>query len=544
MRKKLLSLKKSTMSISSSPVAVTRPSSTYHALFAHVTLLVIVSGVAALCGVNPALGHNHSSSVLLQSVVSSIFCISAGVLYGIYMILSRLLSLVLSYAEKRSIVTSHYYSDLSYDDQRLLDSDNEEDEDDYDEDDYGHNNNNNFDDNHEHQYIFIHGKRRQVVHHFNRKKMLSRNVVISSMYLGGSGAYLAIPPLCMWDPTVSSSFICCLLILSVIDGGKLISEFKPNIDTGQTITNLKITKYLIHVAVLATICTVIWLDSNNFGEFFYHNNNNGTIIVDHNNHNKHNSNAGGGISIFLRWPLVILAASSPLLMRAGGGGVGPFMHSIPPSQTLETGLPVSILLSILVICWYSPLENPLLTKLTNMATVLPMFILCPLLISGALVFVLRGFKNRSCLYSSLLLTTILVVRQQITRKLKDRLDWVALSLCIFSLTLTLFFLLYKQNVQALALVSKKRKFGDFNVDDEESPTPTPTTNKKMATTDGLNNNNNNNNEATQAQAKAQATQATQAKAKAQAKAQAADEEDEFDYEFGEEAQDSNRESQA
>jgi len=460
------------------------------------------------------------------------------------MILSRLLSLVLSYAEKRSIVTSHYYSDLSYDDQRLLDSDNEEDEDDYDEDDYGHNNNNNFDDNHEHQYIFIHGKRRQVVHHFNRKKMLSRNVVISSMYLGGSGAYLAIPPLCMWDPTVSSSFICCLLILSVIDGGKLISEFKPNIDTGQTITNLKITKYLIHVAVLATICTVIWLDSNNFGEFFYHNNNNGTIIVDHNNHNKHNSNAGGGISIFLRWPLVILAASSPLLMRAGGGGVGPFMHSIPPSQTLETGLPVSILLSILVICWYSPLENPLLTKLTNMATVLPMFILCPLLISGALVFVLRGFKNRSCLYSSLLLTTILVVRQQITRKLKDRLDWVALSLCIFSLTLTLFFLLYKQNVQALALVSKKRKFGDFNVDDEESPTPTPTTNKKMATTDGLNNNNNNNNEATQAQAKAQATQATQAKAKAQAKAQAADEEDEFDYEFGEEAQDSNRESQA
>ena len=534
------------MSISSSPVAVTRPSSTYHALFAHVTLLVIVSGVAALCGVNPALGHNHSSSVLLQSVVSSIFCISAGVLYGIYMILSRLLSLVLSYAEKRSIVTSHYYSDLSYDDQRLLDSDNEEDEDDYDEDDYGYNTNNN-EDNHEHQYIFIHGKRRQVVHHFNRKKMLSRNVVISSMYLGGSGAYLAIPPLCMWDPTVSSSFIFCLLILSVIDGGKLISEFKPNIDTGQTITNLKITKYLIHVAVLATICTVIWLDSNNFGEFFYHNNNNGTIIVDHNNHNKHNSNAGGGgISIFLRWPLVILAASSPLLLRAGGGGVGPFMHSIPPSQTLETGLPVSILLSILVICWYSPLENPLLTKLTNMATVLPMFILCPLLISGALVFVLRGFKNRSCLYSSLLLTTILVVRQQITRKLKDRLDWVALSLCIFSLTLTLFFLLYKQNVQALALVSKKRKFGDFNVDDEESPTPTPTTNKKMATTDGLNNNNNNNNEATQAQAKAQATQAqaTQAKAKAQAKAQAADEEDEFDYEFGEEAQDSNRESQA
>ena len=176
----LLSLKKST-------TKKTPQASCGHAIFGHAAFLVIVSGIAVLCGVNHALSHHN---VLLQSVVSSIFCISAGLLYGIFMIISRLLSLILSYAEKRSIITSHYYSDLSYDsnnnnkdgdnERRLLDSSDDEEEE-------------------EQQYIFIHGKRRQVVHHYNSKKMLSRSVVISSMYLGGSGAYLAIPPLCMWD---------------------------------------------------------------------------------------------------------------------------------------------------------------------------------------------------------------------------------------------------------------------------------------------------------------------------------------------------------
>ena len=468
----LLSLKKST-------TKKTPQASCGHAIFGHAAFLVIVSGIAALCGVNHALSHHN---VLLQSVVSSIFCISAGLLYGIFMIISRLLSLILSYAEKRSIVTSHYYSDLSYDcnknkdgndnERRLLDSSDDDDE-----------------EEEEQQYIFIHGKRRQVVHHYNSKKMLSRSVVISSMYLGGSGAYLAIPPLCMWDPTVSASFIFCIVILSMVDGGKIISEFKSNIDTGQTITNLRITRLMIHVAIMVTICLVILLDSNEEITRYY------SIIVStttttthHGNHSGgssseiiHSENHDGGIGIFIRWPLIILAASSPILLRAGGGGVGPFTHSLPPSQTMETGLPVSILLSILVICWYSPLESPLLKQLTDVGTLAPMFILCPLLISGALVFVLRGFKNRSCSYTSIILTCILVVRQQITRKLKDKLDWVTLSLCIFSVTLTIFFIVYKKNVSETAevvVVSKKKPSPFYYDDDDDDMEKAATKNSK------------------------------------------------------------------
>jgi hypothetical protein len=472
----LLSLKKST-------TKKTPQASCGHAIFGHAAFLVIVSGIAALCGVNHALSHHN---VLLQSVVSSIFCISAGLLYGIFMIISRLLSLILSYAEKRSIVTSHYYSDLSYDGNKNKDGDNERrlldssDDDDEEEE--------------EQQYIFIHGKRRQVVHHYNSKKMLSRSVVISSMYLGGSGAYLAIPPLCMWDPTVSASFIFCIVILSMVDGGKIISEFKSNIDTGQTITNLRITRLMIHVAIMVTICLVILLDSNEDITRYY--SIIATAATHHGNHSGgssssseiiHSENHDGGIGIFIRWPLIILAASSPILLRAGGGGVGPFTHSLPPSQTMETGLPVSILLSILVICWYSPLESPLLKQLTNVGTLVPMFILCPLLISGALVFVLRGFKNRSCSYTSIILTCILVVRQQITRKLKDKLDWVALSLCIFSVTLTIFFILYKKNVTetAAVVVSKKPFYHDDDDDDDDM--------EKATTKNSKSHNNNNNN---------------------------------------------------
>jgi hypothetical protein len=254
---------------------------------------------------------------------------------------------------------------------------------------------------------------------------------------------------------------------------------------------------MIHVAIMVTICLVILLDSNEEITRYY------SIIVStttttaaaattthHSNHSGsgsssseiiHSENHDGGIGIFIRWPLIILAASSPILLRAGGGGVGPFTHSLPPSQTMETGLPVSILLSILVICWYSPLESPLLKQLTDVGTLAPMFILCPLLISGALVFVLRGFKNRSCSYTSIILTCILVVRQQITRKLKDKLDWVTLSLCIFSVTLTIFFIVYKKNVSETAevvVVVSKKKPSPFYYDDDDDDMEKATKNSK------------------------------------------------------------------
>ena len=100
---------------------------------------------------------------------------------------------------------------------------------------------------------FIRNKKRHIV----QSQRLPRNVVISSMYLGGSGAFLAIPALCMWDFTISAFFIGSMTILSIIDFGKIVSEFRPNIDTGSAVTNLKAIRYALHMAIMATISSVV-----------------------------------------------------------------------------------------------------------------------------------------------------------------------------------------------------------------------------------------------------------------------------------------------
>jgi hypothetical protein len=194
----------------------------------------------------------------------------------------------------------------------------------------------------------------------------------------------------MWDFTISAFFIGSMTILSIIDFGKIVSEFRPNIDTGSAVTNLKAIRYALHMAIMATISSVVFMDSIISEQ---------SVVFTNQGHVGNNSEHWGseiGVGLFLRWPLVLLAASSPVLLRAGGGGVGPFMHSLPPSQTLETGLPVSILLAILVICWYSPLESTLLLpsfeqfKYVHLATFIPMMVLGPSLISATLAFILRG----------------------------------------------------------------------------------------------------------------------------------------------------------
>lgn len=54
------------------------------------------------------------------------------------------------------------------------------------------------------------------------------------------------------------------------------------------------------------------------------------------------------------WPFLIFSAVSPVLLRAGGGSVyvGGLYHSMTPVQTLETGIPITILLAGLVLSWY------------------------------------------------------------------------------------------------------------------------------------------------------------------------------------------------
>ena len=110
-------------------------------------MAVAFSGCVVLCAINPQLTGN----ITLQSLTSAAFAVFAAVLYLLYMIISRILGLVLQHIDSRQhrVVATN---------EPLLTSDDEE----------------------------------------EAEAELPREAVISSMYLGGSGAFLAIPPLCMW----------------------------------------------------------------------------------------------------------------------------------------------------------------------------------------------------------------------------------------------------------------------------------------------------------------------------------------------------------
>jgi hypothetical protein len=145
-----------------------------------------------------------------------------------------------------------------------------------------------------------------------------------------------------------------------------------------------------------------------------------------------------------------LSASSPIFLRAGGGGIGRFFYSLPPSQTLETGLPVSTILAILIICWHSPTEHILreFQHLINPKTAIPMFVLCPLFIAASLAFLLHCFKRRSAGIISVILLTVLCVRQQIATLShpKNTLDCVTISFVAHTIGGLLMYLLYKRHV--------------------------------------------------------------------------------------------------
>jgi hypothetical protein len=128
-----------------------------------------------------------------------------------------------------------------------------------------------------------------------------REVVVSNMYLGGVGAFLSIAPLCMWDLPCTLAFCAALLCIA------MCSE-RTHWLTG---------------SIASTLLCVAWIEST-----------------------KKPQTPDGPAP----WPHIIVAAASPFLIRSSAGTL--LHHRLPPSQTLETSLPVAVVLAILVLCWY------------------------------------------------------------------------------------------------------------------------------------------------------------------------------------------------
>ena len=370
-------------------------------------MTIAIAGGTVLCGINPQLIDN----ITLQSLTSAAFAVFCATLYILYMLISKMVALVLHYIETKMPQHRHTLAASRADD------DDGDDDDDIPMllvTDESHNN----DDDH--------NKKAD-----NNEGGLTREAVIASMYLGGSGSFLAIPPLCMWDISISTSFVLSLLAIAFLDAGKVATEFRANVDTAAAVSNLKRLRLCHQGAILGMLLCILWNDAQDRSFLFLLPSNNTPGIV---------YEEGGQ-----QWPLVLLAASSPFLLRGGGAGV-----RTSPAQTLETGLPVCALLAILVLCWYGPLEQVMLTHYFSspLKTVLPMLILAPPCLATALAFILHSLRCRHAAVPSTLLTIALFVRQQIlpVHRMRHRADWFALSSLLNVVGVSVAFWLYRRKV--------------------------------------------------------------------------------------------------
>ena len=443
-------------------------------------LAFLISGVviSVLCELNR---YPWNQNMILQNITAACFCLYSAALYVVYMVVTAFLKLVLRYAgsvtyfnpssdysypEHELLNGSISWEDLEEDSVNLTEPKNEEEECQKKTNSWFPNISslkrkkrlsvlwNNFVQQHIHAKPHV------------RRYSLPRSIIISSMYLGGSGAFLSILPLCMWDFTMSASFICSLLFISCIDAKPIPKDFKPDVDVASTTRNLKWLRFGYHMSAFISLLIILWIDTreeiiyyiipmittSSFPQFLEKQvsvNNQTSQPETYLQMSENKVLLEGRTGLSNKWPLIMLSASSPILLRAGCGGVGNFFFSLPPSQTLETGLPVSTILAILVVCWHNPSESIVqdFLGIIDYKTAIPLFIICPMCICAALAFILYGFKTRASGIIAILLLIILCIRQQIlpAHHMQSTLDWTSLSSVLNTLACLVWYTLYKRS---------------------------------------------------------------------------------------------------
>jgi hypothetical protein len=372
---------------------------------------------ASLTSLNRDLIREHTPH---QTIFTSFFCIEAAIIYLVYMIISRMLSFFLSYIEtNNNTINASYMASYHYD---TLEEDEE-------------------------------------TWNFNLKKSYPpsvkrpcfnnghREALISSMYLGGAGAFLALPALCFWDFSITASFLLSLSLIALLNDHTKHKEFTPNQDKCKVLVNIQLFRWLLYGLVLSIIFGIAFQDSYYYYYYYYYSVHYPSSSVQHNNHT---TNALMIISE-RPWPMMLLSFISPLLIRMGLINPRTLAHNIimSPSQSLEAGLPVSTILAILMLCWYSPLDTIFARTSLNMQTILPMIILCPSCLAAILAFIVRGFAKKQSLGTVIPLTCATIIVQQVTdRKMKNQGDWALVFCMSLALLVSLLFILYKRKVLA------------------------------------------------------------------------------------------------
>lgn len=347
----------------------------------HIALPWTALTLAACLGVGLSLINNdlvrtHPE----QNVVAAACCIVGAAMYLVYMVVNKLLSLFirsinteynsikLQVLEPRSRPPAGSTADHAPDEGVELGTDNPQ-TDDADAD------NENDDDDDGVQVLLAATSAPP-----RASDVVLREEVIASMYLGGAGAFLAVPSLCMWDTTVSAIFILSLQMCALPERIKVL-EYRANVDRIVAINVLRALHWTQHALALVILALLLWRDQQ--------------VRVEP-----------------IVWQLCALAACSPPLLKAGSQHWASSPASaLSPTHALESGLPVSTLLAILVLCWYSPVEV-ILERHVSWSRAICLMSMNPPALAVTITFILRGFRRYHSLGVVVVLTTLAVIRRQ------------------------------------------------------------------------------------------------------------------------------------
>ena len=393
----------------------------------HAGLVLTAAVVMAFCAANDA---PFAGSASLRSVIQAVFCVVAAALYGLYMVLSTMYDWVQTCVDDRGVVLSvRGRSSARADEERrrqqeeeegyalvpvvdgraiLLESARQDDDDD---------------------------ERPVLPSPTHVRRMLPREVVVSSMYLGGLGCFLAIAPLCMWDEALTLIFLVSLLAVSLWDAPlepllpHSTKEASDEDDEEEAVDPRRRKKDnstldrtgMLRWALAATLIGALlsaWAVEEQRRRLLLLTSSEGNRTAWKGDDAAIAELLGGGEAAIVRprWPFLILSGISPILLRAGSGAVylGRLHHTMTPTQTLETSLPVILVLSGLILSRFSPFEEILMTRtaLWRASTFWPMLCIVPMALAAELALLLFTLRRRTSLVAVAALTMLLVVRQQ------------------------------------------------------------------------------------------------------------------------------------
>ena len=318
---------------------------------AHLPIIAMAFTLSLSCTLT-SLNRPHIPQLREQPILNAVFCLEAAIMYIVYMIVSRILSLALSCIEQshhhrpkgRSAVNDYNGVLASSAYEEVWDPPPTDEENQMDDVPV-------WDEEEPPPLPPLSHKSRKAPQASSSYDVISllyaqgihREALISSMYLGGSGCFLALPALSFWDLSVTSMLLLSLALIGLMAEHTKHADFAPNQDKASVITNLRRFRWAIYSTVIFLIFGIMLKENQSW--LLEHtptlssalleipaSSNKSTVVLQEANR---------------PWPIMLLLAFvSPLLLHLALPR--PMIHPgrpslMSPSQVLEAALPVSCL---------------------------------------------------------------------------------------------------------------------------------------------------------------------------------------------------------